>query len=622
MLGVVQSSVPSSPMRVRQPPIPGLIRASDGTWGVRLWAPNCGRLVLEIEGQSPVSLLAVGDGWWRYDGLEIAAGTRYRFRLPDGRVLPDPASRHQPEGVHGPSAAVDLEGFAWSDVAWRGLPLERHVIYEIHIGTFTAEGTCDAAIARLDELVDLGVTAIELMPVAQCPGTRNWGYDGVFPFAVQHSIGGPQALQRLVDACHARGLAVVLDVVYNHLGPEGNYLGDYMPVTSDRHRIPWGEAMNVDGPDSDGVRDYFSANALHWFTLFHVDALRLDAIHAIVDTSARPFLAELGDQVRRLSHRLGRRLHLIAESDLNASRVVRPPDRGGLGMDSQWLDDFHHALHALLTGERRGYYVDYGEVDHLRRAFANAYVYDGRWSRNQRRTRGDDASDLPTTCFTVCAQNHDQVGNRFGGERLSRLTDLEGLKFAAACVLLSPYLPLLFMGEEYGEQRPFLFFSDLGDPALIAAVRTGREQEFPDLNRGIVARDPFAPATRDDSVPDRSAAEREPGRLLREFHRTCLRLRRELPSLLPGPRAQVVVDAPHPEIISVERRRGRCRTVLLLNPVGHRVCGIALPDGHWRTALMSAATRWQGPGWEDAEVTGVVDLPPRSALLLRPAEDA
>jgi maltooligosyltrehalose trehalohydrolase len=608
--------------RVRTPPLPGLVRVPDGSWGVRLWAPGCTSLALEVDGEEPMPLLAVGDGWWRRDGLELAAGARYRFRLPDGRALPDPASRHQPDGVHGPSAAADLEGFAWSDAGWRGVPLERYVIYELHIGTFTAEGTCDAAIARLDDLVDLGVTAIEIMPVAQCPGVRNWGYDGVFPYAVQHSIGGPVALQRLVDACHARGLAVVLDVVYNHLGPEGNYLGAYMPITSDRYRIPWGEAMNVDGPDSDGVRDYFSANARHWFSLFHVDALRLDAIHAIVDTSARPFLAELGEQVRLLSHRTGRRLHLIAESDLNASRVVRPLRAGGLGMDSQWLDDFHHALHALLTGERRGYYVDYGEVDHLRRAFANAYVYDGRWSRNQRRTRGDDASDLPTSCFTVCAQNHDQVGNRFGGERLSRLTDFEGLKFAAACVLLSPYLPLLFMGEEYGEERPFLFFSDLGDPELIAAVRKGREEEFPDLNRGIAARDPFDPATRDACVPDHEAAGREPGRTLRGFYRTCLRLRRELPSLTPGPRAQVEVGAPHPDVISVERRCGTCRTVLLLNPMPRPVPEVALPRGRWRTVLMSAATCWRGPGWEDETVEGATRLPPRSALLLRPMESA
>lgn len=603
---------------VRTPPIPGLLRKREGSWGLSIWAPRCERLSLVIEGRPAESLVAIGDGWWGCDGLELAPGASYRFQLPDGRTLPDPASRHQPDGVHGASAAVDLEAFPWSDCGWQGLPLERYIMYELHIGTFTEEGTCAAAIAHLDDLVELGVTAVELMPVAQCPGDRNWGYDGVFPFAVQHSIGGPAGLQRLVDACHARGLAVVLDVVYNHLGPEGNYLGAYMPITSDRHRIPWGEAMNIDGPDSDGVRDFFIANLRHWFLAYHIDALRLDAVHAMVDTSARPLLGQLTDQARALSQMTGRHLHLIAESDLNASRMVRPSQQGGLGMDSQWLDDFHHALHTVLTGERRGYYVDYGEVDHLRRAFAHAFVYDGRWSRNQRMTRGDDASDIPTSCFTVCAQNHDQVGNRFGGERLALLTDFEGLKFAAACVLLSPYLPLLFMGEEWGERRPFLFFSDFGDPALIEAVRRGRREEFLDLNRGIEPRDPFDRATRDDCVLDRAAATVEPGCTLRKFYAACLSLRQRLPSLQPGPRAGIQVGAPRPEIISVDRCAGPCRTLLLLNPTAQRIDGIGLPAGRWKPLLASAAQRWLGPGWEFDLVEHHLDLPPRSTVLLQP----
>jgi maltooligosyltrehalose trehalohydrolase len=603
---------------VRNPPIPGVMRTADGLWGVRLWAPRCERLALVVEGRPALPLVEVGDGWWRLDGVQMEVGERYRFRLPDGRELPDPASRHQPDGVHAASAAVDLAAFRWNDAGWRGIPLDQYVIYELHIGTFTAEGTCDAAISHLDELVDLGVTAVELMPVAQCPGERNWGYDGVFPFAVQHSIGGPVALQRLVDACHARGLAVVLDVVYNHLGPEGNHLGAYMPIVSDRHRIPWGEAINIDGPDSDGVRDFISANVQQWLTAFHVDALRLDAVHAIIDNSARPFLGQLSAQVRNLAHTTGRHLHLIAESDLNASRMVRPPEQGGLAMDSQWLDDFHHSLHVLLTGERRGYYQDFGEVDQLRRAFANAYVFDGRWSRNQRMTRGDDASDLPTTCFTVCAQNHDQVGNRFGGERLSLLTGFEGLKFAAACVLLSPYIPLLFMGEEYGERHPFLFFSDLGQPELIEAVRRGRREEFPELNRGIEPRDPFDPATRDACVLDRTAAAQEPGYTLRSFYRTCLQLRRSLPSLRPGPRHGMTVTAPRPEVIALERQRDRCRTLLLLNATARPIDGVPLPDGNWSVVLMSAAACWRGPGWSGEHVCGNALLPAQSALLLRP----
>jgi maltooligosyltrehalose trehalohydrolase len=600
-----------------QPHTPGLTRRGDGAWRMEVWAPRCDALSLVVEERAPQPLAACDGGWWRLDGVAVVDGSHYRLRLPDGRELPDPASCHQPEGVHGPSAAVDFAAFRWTDGEWRGRPLEQFVIYELHLGTFTDEGTCDAAIARLDALVDLGITAIEIMPVAQCPGQRNWGYDGVHPFAVQHSLGGPAGLQRLVDACHARGLAVILDVVYNHLGPEGNYLPVYMPITSDRYRIPWGESVNVDGPGSDGVRAYLSANVHHWFSRYHIDALRLDAVHAIIDISARPFLAELARQTRTWAGQLGRSLHLFAESDLNASRVVRPLEQHGYGMDSQWTDDFHHALHALLTGERHGYYSAYGQVEDLRRAFTHGYVYDGRWSASRQMTWGDDASDLPTTRFIVCGQNHDQIGNRYGGERLSQLTDFEGLKFAAACVLLSPYIPLLFMGEEWAESRPFYFFVDHGDPGLVAAVRKGRDQEFASLNGSIEPHDPFDPATRDACRLDWPAAEREPGRTLREFYRTCLRLRRDLPSLHPGPRSQISVDAAPPDIIAVQRRADGCRTLLLLNPTVQAVAAVHLPEGAWRIALASASRRWRGTH-DQADPPGpTVTMPPRSALLLQ-----
>ncbi len=596
----------------------GLCRNPDGTWTLSVWAPTCEDLALMIAEQAPLPLARCGDGWWHAEHLVMEPGTTYRLHLADGRDVPDPASFHQPEGVHGPSAAVDLAAFAWGDDRWRGLPLTQYIIYELHVGTFTEAGTCDAAILRLDALVELGVTAIELMPVAQCPGERNWGYDGVHPFAVQHSIGGPAALQRLVDACHARGLAVILDVVYNHLGPEGNYLGEFMPVTTDRYRIPWGRCINVDGPGSDGIRAYFSANAEHWFRRFHIDALRLDAVHAIIDVSAQPFLQQLGRTVRAVSRELGRSLYLIAESDLNASRVIRPVEQHGFGMHSQWADDLHHALHALLTGERHGYYAAYGEVEHLRRALARGYTYDGRWSPTRQMSWGDDASDLPTQRFTVCAQNHDQIGNRYGGERLSRLTDTAGLTFAATCVLLSPYLPLLFMGEEWGEQRPFFFFVDHSDPALIAAVRKGRDEEFASLNRDVEPPDPFAASTRDACRLDWEAATREPGSTIRAFYRECLRLRRTMPSLHPGSRERMSVTAPVPDVIAVERWADGCRSLLLLNPTAQEHSQVPIPAGNWITLLANCAARWHGPGWSEGPMSGPLTLPGRSAVLLQP----
>ncbi len=598
---------------------PGVIPHADGTCDIRVWAPHAQRLDLVITGAPPRPLNRGERGWWGLQVHDVVIGDRYRFSVDGGEPRPDPASRSQPEGVHAASAVVALNDFAWTDRAWRGLPLADYVLYELHLGTFSDAGTCDAAIAHLDELVDLGVTAVEIMPVAQCPGGRNWGYDGVYPFAVQDSLGGPAAFQRLIDACHARGLAVVLDVVYNHFGPEGNYLGTFMPIVSDRYRTPWGGAVNLDGPDSDGVRDFLIANARQWLVDFHVDALRLDAVHAMVDAGARHFLAELAAQVAAWAQETGRALHLMAESDLNASRLVRAPAVGGYGLDAQWTDDFHHALHALLTGEKHAYYADYGEVAHLRDAYAAGHVYAGRWSAGRRLTHGDDASDLPTERFVVFSQNHDQIGNRQHGDRLAALTDFEGLKCAAAAVLLSPYLPLLFMGEEWGERTPFQYFVDHSDPALIAAVRAGRQREFGALHGAGEMPDPFAATTWRASRLDRAAAQVEPGRTLRAFYRECLRLRRDLPALQPGLRASVAVDQPHPATIAVARHAPGCRTWLLLNPTAETVTGLAIPPGRWQIALDSSAGRWLGRD-------GVGEHPPtpgdgltrlgRSALLL------
>ncbi|MGD8863294.1 MAG: malto-oligosyltrehalose trehalohydrolase [Myxococcales bacterium] len=568
----------------------------DGRCLFRVWAPRARRVEVVLEGDDgrEEQLEACERGYFERELPEVQSGQLYRYRL-DGELLrPDPASRSQPHGVHGPSEVVSLD-FPWTDAAFQGIELTDHVFYELHVGTFTGEGTFDGVIAELARLRELGVTTLELMPVAQFPGARNWGYDGVFPFAAQHSYGGARGLQRLVDACHAEGLAVALDVVYNHLGPEGNYLGDYAPYFTDAHHTPWGQAMNVDQAGSDEVRRYFIDNALSWVEDFHVDALRLDAVHAIFDQAALPFLEELGGRVHELASRLGRQVHVIAESALNDPRLTRRPSRGGMGLDAAWSDDFHHALHVLLTGERDGYYVDFGRLQDLGDAIRDGQTFVGQYSRHRGRRQGRPCDDLEPQRFLVSAQNHDQVGNRMLGERLSALCDLEAQKLAAACTLLSPQLPLLFMGEEYGETAPFLYFVSHGDPDLVEAVRRGRSEEFASFSwRGEVP-DPQALQTFERSRPDPGLRSREPHAQLEAFHRALIALRREL---APGP-ADVHVDE-EARVLQLQSRqpdRAGARWVLLSFADGPRVLRAAAPAaGEWRLALSSSDAAWAGPG--------------------------
>ncbi len=416
-------------------------------------------------------------GYWSVLVSDCPPGTRYLYRLDD-KERADPASFYQPDGVHKASEVIDHTAFSWTDTDWTPPPFPDWVIYELHVGAFTPDGSFHAIIPRLPRLKELGVNAIEIMPVAQFPGERNWGYDGTYPFAVQQSYGGPTGLKTLVNACHEAGIAVVLDVVYNHFGPEGNYTRDFGPYFTDRYQTPWGSAINFDGSYCDGVRNFMIENALYWLHHFHIDALRLDAVHAIYDLSAKHLLAELSERVQELMQTQGQGRYLIAESDLNDPRIIRPHHQGGYGMDAQWSDEFHHALHALLTGERSGYYEDFGSCHHLAKVLHQRYVYTGDYSPHRKRRFGADASDRPTHQFVVCNQNHDQVGNRMLGERLSQLVSFEALKLTAATMLLSPYTPMLFMGEEYGEEAPFLYFIDHGDPDLVEAVREGRKREF------------------------------------------------------------------------------------------------------------------------------------------------
>ncbi|NIP80014.1 MAG: malto-oligosyltrehalose trehalohydrolase, partial [Gemmatimonadetes bacterium] len=408
----------------------------------------------------------------------MGEGTDYAFSLDGGPPRPDPRSRWQPYGVHGPSRRVEPSSWSWRSDDREGLRLRSAVFYELHVGTFSPEGTFDGAIERLDHLVELGVTAVSLMPVNAFPGRHGWGYDGVGLYAVHDPYGGPAGLQRFVDACHGRGLGVVLDVVYNHLGPSGNYLGEFGPYFTDRYATPWGEAPNLDGGGSDEVRRFFIDNALMWLRDYRIDGLRLDAVHAIVDTSAVHLLEELAIEVDALSRRVGRPLKVVAESDLNDPRLLWSRERGGYGLDAQWSDDFHHALHAALTGERAGYYADFGRMADIGRALRNAYVYDGRHSGFRDRRHGRPATGLDGHRFLGYLQNHDQVGNRAEGDRIDAVAGPDLQKVGAALVLTAPFVPLVFQGEEWAASSPFQYFTDHTDPELGRAVSRGRRAEF------------------------------------------------------------------------------------------------------------------------------------------------
>jgi maltooligosyltrehalose trehalohydrolase len=433
------------------------------------------------------------DGVFSFFSPGARDGARYAYRFEDGRVRPDPASLRQPDGVHRESAVFDVRAFPWSDSGWRGVELESLVFYELHLGTFTEAGTLDAAAARLPSLAELGVTCVELMPVQPFAGKRNWGYDGVYPYAVHESYGGPSALQRFVDAAHRTGLAVCLDVVYNHLGPEGNYLAEFAPYFSSRHRSPWGDGINYDDEQSAPVRQFAVGAAVQWVRDFHLDALRLDAVHAITDQSPRHIVREISDAVEAVAWETGRQIHVVAESDLNDRRVVESGP-AGWGASAAWADDFHHSVHAWLTGERTFYYAGFGRPEDLAKALSEGFVYQGQFSKFRNRPHGTPTRGLSPPRFVFSLQNHDQVGNRPRGERLITLLPREAWEPLAAILLLGPGLPLLFMGEEYGETRPFLYFTSHSDPALAKAVSEGRKREFISAGVGEIP-DPQDPAT-------------------------------------------------------------------------------------------------------------------------------
>ena len=594
----------------------------------RVWAPAAEAVEVVLEDGAriePLALLAHGV----HGGTltDVLPGAHYRFRLhrrdrePVDR--PDPASRWQPEGVHGPSAIDGLE-FPWTDHEFRALPMHRQVLYELHVGTFSTAGTFEGVIEHLGELVRLGVTTLELMPVWQFPGARNWGYDGVLPSAVQDSYGGPEGLRRLVDEAHAHGLAVFLDVVYNHLGPEGNYLSDFGPYTLEGRETPWGAGLNWDGPGADGLRRWVIENAVGWVRDFHIDGLRLDAVHGIFDTSAVHVLEELTRAVHNEGERLGKPVFVIAESDLCDPRLVRATEVGGYGLDAQWSDEFHHALHVALTGEDDGYYEDYTGLDDIARQLRDRFAFAGRWSPHRGRTLGRAARELPYDKFVVCTQNHDQVGNRMLGERSSVLFGFEGQKLAAAAMLTSPFVPLLFMGEEHGEVAPFQYFVSHGDEVLVEAVRRGRRAEFAAFRDRGEPPDPGDPSTFARSQVDHGQkhAAGEHGALY-ALYRHLIELRRERP-LLTDPDAPDVIARrlPGRQTLVLERFTEHRAHITVIHAEEESLAVEIDARGFvWTRALDTADEEWAGPGAGSGpflRADGVIELElaPQSVVLL------
>jgi maltooligosyltrehalose trehalohydrolase len=499
----------------------------------RVWAPDTGVLSLQIEQRSPLPMEREGEDF-ELIVADARAGDLYSFAFADGRARPDPVSRSQPYGVHGPSQIVDPDAFAWSDERWKGSALSELILYELHVGTFTPEGTFAAAIAKLEHLKELGVTAVELMPVGEFPGARNWGYDQVDLYAPHSRYGGPAGLKNFVNACHRNGLAVVLDVVYNHVGPEGNYLAEFAPYYTDQYRTPWGRAVNYDGPLSDGVRRFAIENALYWLTEYHIDALRLDAIHGIFDFSAHHILAELRDRFHAQAERLGRQAWIIAESDLNDVRVLEPQAAGGHAMDAQWLDEFHHAVRAYLTGANRSYLSGFGELKHIGKAISDGFVYDGCYSAFRRRHFGSSSRDLSGDRFVAFLQNHDQIANTSQGSRLTSLISAKQYQIALALLFCSPAVPLLFMGEEYAERNPFLYFTSHSDPALGRAVSEGRWKEFADFTEASAFIDPQSTEAFERSKLNWDLLRQPQHRSIFDYYRELIRLRKRWPCLNNG----------------------------------------------------------------------------------------
>ncbi|RKR84374.1 maltooligosyl trehalose hydrolase [Mucilaginibacter gracilis] len=564
---------------------------------VQLWAPQAKKVELLVTDAGHRLALKKGHlGHWSLQTDEIKPGDKYQFVLDDDKKLPDPASLAQPDGVHGPSQAVDLNALTWTDKQWTNPPLADYIFYELHTGTFTPEGTFDAIIPKLDHLVALGITAIEIMPVAQFAGGRNWGYDGVFPFAVQNTYGGADGLNRLVNACHEKGLAVVLDVVYNHIGPEGNYFANFAPYFTSKYQTPWGDAINFDDAGCDGVREYFIENALMWFRDFHIDALRMDAVHAIKDLSAKHILQEITERVDILQQQTGRNYYLIVECDLNDTRYINPLKHGGYGINAQWTDEFHHALRVSAGQQQNGYYSDFNGLADLAKAYMDGYVYTGQYSAHREKKFGSQIVNNPGQQFVVFSQNHDQVGNRMLGERSNQLYSLQMQKLLAAAVMVSPYLPMLFMGEEMGETNPFLYFTSHQDPELAEAVRKGRKAEFKAFHAEGEAPDPQSVNTFQNSKIQWQLLQNPERQTMFEYYKALIALRKQLPALKTLNRKNVKVEVDtNKQTLTLYRWHQDQVVVCLMNfSKQEKPVNLRSEIKQWDKVFDSAEPKWNG----------------------------
>ena len=532
----------------------GAFLQPEGLCTFRVWAPLRKSVHIEILSPVPQIHAMTRDlwGYWTTTVDGISAGTQYWVLLDENIQRADPATVSQPQGLHGPSEVID-RNFHWSDTHWRGKALEEMVIYELHVGAFSPEGTFEGLISKLPYLKELGINAVELMPVGQFPGDRNWGYDVALPFAVQNTYGGPQSLKAFVDVAHQAGIAVLLDVIYNHVGPDGNHLDDFGPYFTDKYKTPWGKALNYDGAHSDGVRNYLIQNALMWLDEFHIDGLRMDAVHAIWDNSALHITQELKQYVATLEKTTGANKILIAEIDLNNPRYINPIEKGGYGLDGQWVDEFHHALRAVLTGDRDGYYEDFGTLQQLQQAFKNTYVYDHAYSPHRKQFFGAPIQDNPYGQFIVFSQNHDQIGNRALGDRLNQNLGFEQLKLAAAAVLLSPYVPLLFMGEEHAESNPFQFFVHHTDPDLAQKVTQGRKEEFAYFNFKDEFPDPQSEHTFTNSKLSWRFEEDSEASLMLSYYKYLISFRKTYPCMQLKSRESMKVHEVSGNVLVLER---------------------------------------------------------------------
>jgi len=608
----------------------GLNFNDDGAAEIWLWAPDSAAVMVHVkEHQYPLELCMQNFGYWYLKTDKIKPLDEYAFELVAAKkseadqvnetpkTLPDPAALLQNNGLSGCSNAFNLKNFKWADQDWKSPKLKDFIIYELHTGTFTPGGDFSSIHAKLDYLVDLGITAIEIMPVAQFPGTRNWGYDGVYPFAVQNSYGGPHELQNLVNTCHQKGLAVILDVVYNHFGPEGNYFAEFGPYFTDKYHTPWGSAINFDDAGCDAVRTFFIENALMWFRDFHIDALRLDAVHAIKDFSPKHILAEIKTYTEQLSEFTGKSYKLIAELDLNDNRYINPIEQGGYGMDAQWIDEFHHALRVSAGQVQNGYYSDFNGIEHLAKSYNDAYVYDGQYSAHRQRKFGVPATNNPGEQFVVFSQNHDQVGNRMLGERSSQLVSFEMLKVLAGAVFCAPFLPMVFMGEEWAESNPFQFFISHSDEALIEAVRSGRKAEFAAFHNEGETPDPQAEATFNRSKLDWTKTTEGKHKLMLAYYKKLIKIRKQNPALNTLNRANSQAKAIADKKVIILKRQVLDQQIIAVLNFSAAQQSLHVDDftGNWKLLMNSAAPEFAGQNENTISIDGYITISPESLLI-------